>query len=256
MRKLCVAMVFQCVFPALAWSQGTVPTTVPATVPAKNARAARRRTGDLSTLPPDIRAAIEAAQKTIDDQNKRIAALEARQDDQEKARRDEIVAVLKEMKLLGDQRANDIHVYYKDGLKLDTSDGNFHMGINGRIYDDWAWISASGVSKSTGVRQTDGTEIREARMKMSGDFYKDYFYCLELDFANGGMVPKDIWIGMRNIPLVGAVRVGHFQEPFSLDDLLSDMSRRSWRGPLPRPWTARLTATTASWQTTRSWTSG
>ncbi len=55
-------------------------------------------------------------------------------------------------------------------------------------------------------------------MMMSGDIYKDYFYSLELDFAHNAVAPKDIFFGMKNIPVVGNVRVGHFKEPFSLDD--------------------------------------
>ena len=57
---------------------------------------------------------------------------------------------------------------------------------------------------------------------LSGEIYKNYFYCLEFDFAHSAVAPKDIFFGMKNIPVVGNVRVGHFKEPFSLDNQLGD----------------------------------
>jgi phosphate-selective porin OprO/OprP len=210
-----------------AWSKApAIPTTTPTTAPTSAPAAAED--------PADCKATLEALKKKIEAQDRRIAELEAKQGDDQKMRRAEIIAVLKEMNLLNDKKAGDMRVYYKEGLKFETADGNFRMGINGRIYDDWAFISARGVSKThRATPQTDGTELREARIMLSGDIYKDYFYCVELDFAHSAVAPKDIYFGMKNIPVVGNVRVGHFKEPFSLDDLTGDSALTFMERALP-----------------------
>lgn len=187
---------------------------------------------DLSKLPPEVRAVLEQMQKTIDAQNQKIAALEAKQGSDEKTRRAEIIAVLKEMNLLSQKKAEDMRVYYKNGLKFETYDGNFQLGLNGRIYNDWYWVSAQDF-QNTGNGTRDGTEIREARIMMSGTIYKDYFYCWEYDFAHNAAAIKDAYFGMKNIPYVGSVRVGHFKEPFSLDDQLSDSALTFMERALP-----------------------
>ena len=42
---------------------------------------------------------------------------------------------------------NDFRVYWKDGLRMDTQDGNFKLRIGGRIQADWGWFD-------------DGNELR------------------------------------------------------------------------------------------------
>jgi len=212
MSKAWMAIGALILFASLAWSQApATPSKTPTTAPAAAAD------------PADEKAMLEALKKKIQDQDRRIAELEAKQGDDQKVRRAEIIAVLKEMNLLNDKEAGDMRVYYNDGLKFETADGNFRMGLNGRIFEDTAYVSGDGMTKAHPKNpQVDGTELREVRIKMMGDIYKDYFYCLELDFAHSAVAMKDIYFGMKNIPVVGNIRAGHFQEPFSMDDLLSD----------------------------------
>jgi len=68
--------------------------------------------------PADCKATLEALKKKIEAQDRRIAELEAKQGDDQKMRRAEIIAVLKEMNLLNDKKAGDMRVYYKEGLKV------------------------------------------------------------------------------------------------------------------------------------------
>ena len=45
---------------------------------------------------------------------------------------------------------------------------------------------------------------------------------VQYDFAGGTDVDfKDVWVGLTNIPYVGTVKVGHYKEPFSLEELTS-----------------------------------
>ncbi len=131
-RALMVAGAILC-FAPLGWSQ------------APPAPAAAPSAADLAAY----KATLEALQQKIKEQDQRIAELETKQGNDEKARREEIIAVLKEMNLIGDKKATDIHVYYKDGLHFDTADDNFHLALNGRIYADAVYLSAPRASSRT-----------------------------------------------------------------------------------------------------------
>jgi phosphate-selective porin OprO/OprP len=45
---------------------------------------------------------------------------------------------------------------------------------------------------------------------------------LEYDFATGNAEAKDVYLGLIDIPYAGTLRVGHFKEPFSLEEVTSD----------------------------------
>jgi phosphate-selective porin OprO/OprP len=54
----------------------------------------------------------------------------------------------------------------------------------------------------------------------SGLIYDNVEYKLQLDFAGGDADLKDAYLGLTDFPL-GKLRMGHFKEPFSLDELTS-----------------------------------
>ena len=68
---------------------------------------------------------------------------------------------------------------------------------------------------------TSATEFRRARIYFSGIVYHNVEFKLQLDFAGGITTFKDAYIGVRNIPGVGTVRVGHVKEPLRLEALTS-----------------------------------
>jgi phosphate-selective porin OprO/OprP len=68
---------------------------------------------------------------------------------------------------------------------------------------------------------TNATEFRRARFYFSGLVYSNVEFKLQLDFAGGITTFKDVYIGFRNIPVVGNIRVGHVKEPFRLEALTS-----------------------------------
>jgi phosphate-selective porin OprO/OprP len=57
---------------------------------------------------------------------------------------------------------------------------------------------------------------------IDGTIYENAFFRVEPDFAGGTAKLKDAWIGYKNVPLFGNVRVGHQKEPMGLDQLTSD----------------------------------
>ncbi len=66
-----------------------------------------------------------------------------------------------------------------------------------------------------------GTEFRRVRFYNSGKLYGNVKYKLQLDFADGAISFKDVWMELSELPLNGNLRVGHFKEPLRLEALTS-----------------------------------
>lgn len=112
--------------------------------------------------------------------------------------------------------------HWKDGLRLDSNDGSVKLKIGGRIQHDFAYFAEDGdLERRLGEDFDDGTEFRRARLYFSGTIYDDIDFKVQFDFAGGDADFKDVYLGKKNVPYVGHVRVGHFKEPFSLEELTS-----------------------------------
>jgi phosphate-selective porin OprO/OprP len=121
--------------------------------------------------------------------------------------------------------AMPLQAYWKDGFNVGTADEAFRMKFGGRIQNDWAVTTSSG-----GLRQRypgleaveTGTEIRRARIDLQGDMWEIVNFRLEYDFATGEAAARDVYIGLQSVPWIQNIRVGHFKEPFSLEELTSN----------------------------------
>jgi phosphate-selective porin OprO/OprP len=98
--------------------------------------------------------------------------------------------------------------------------------IFGRLYIDWGWFSGDEPTYFTDDGGTtpeleDGTQFRTARIGVDGTLYEKVYYKLEYDLAPSTDVEaKDVYIALPDTP-AGEFRVGHYKEPFSLEQLTS-----------------------------------
>ncbi len=168
---------------------------------------------ELSDLKEQIAWQKEELQKT----QERLEQLEARQMQKEKSLEEQIEE-LKKQETEADPA--DFRVYWKEGLNLATLDGNFKLKIGGRLQTDWFWSSEDNAIKSDVGEQEDAVEIRRARLYFSGLIYGNVEYKLQFDFAGGEAVLKDAYLVLTDFPL-GQLWMGHFKEPFSLEELTS-----------------------------------
>ena len=115
-----------------------------------------------------------------------------------------------------------INARWNNGLELKTNDGNTSLKLGGRIMLDHAWFS-----DDTG--SADGTEFRRTRLMLSGKV-NQFEWKTQYEFARGGEGSgdkgnrpafKDVYVGVSGVPYAGALRVGHFKEPFGLEELTS-----------------------------------
>jgi phosphate-selective porin OprO and OprP len=89
----------------------------------------------------------------------------------------------------------------------------------GRIHLDAASYSQDPVYPTNNA---NGVEFRAVRLGIKGDGFNIMKYTIEFDFANQAVVAKDVYMNIGELPIVQNVQIGHFKEPFSLDELTSD----------------------------------
>lgn len=113
------------------------------------------------------------------------------------------------------------HTYWRDGIRMETADGNFEIKLGGRIMNDWAFFSESGDIEAEFGELEDGTEFRRARFYFAGTLYGWIKFKAQYDFAGGDVDFNDLYLAFTKLPVVGSVKVGHFKEPFGLEALTS-----------------------------------
>lgn len=107
------------------------------------------------------------------------------------------------------------------------------INLGGRIQWDCAGFDQDAISLTQG-RQLDGCEFRRTWLNAHGEMFNVFDYKLQLSFADTDRVDhlgytksiqacdfKDVYMTIRELPYVGHIRIGHFKEPFSLEELVS-----------------------------------
>ncbi|MEN8123857.1 MAG: porin [Bacteroidota bacterium] len=122
-----------------------------------------------------------------------------------------------------EKKSNPFQVKWDNGFKIESQDKNFKLKFGGRIHLDHAYFSQDNdLDAAFGeLESNDGTEFRRARFFISGVLYKNVEFKLQMDYAGGAAKMKDVYIGVKNIPIVGRIRVGHMKEPLRFDALTS-----------------------------------
>jgi len=134
------------------------------------------------------------------------------------------VAQVEEAVEEGEKRgATDFRVFWKEGLRFETDDKKFKIRVGGRIQNDWAFFDQDRDLERVFGDENDGTEFRRARINLQGEIYDSVVFRAEYDFAGntGDGKFKDVYIGLKNLPVVGNLRLGHFKEPFGLEQVAS-----------------------------------
>ena len=95
-------------------------------------------------------------------------------------------------------KKNFLAAYWKNGLRLDSADGEFKLKIGGRIMNDWAVYGTDKDLRKKFGRIGDGSEFRRARFFMEGSVYGNIKYKFQYDFASSDPF-KDAYIQLKKL---------------------------------------------------------
>jgi len=110
---------------------------------------------------------------------------------------------------------------FSHGLKFQSDDKSFKIGVGGRIMNDWAWLNADDALEDEKTVWESGTEFRRARLYIGGHIYSNIKFKAQFDFAGGKAKAKDLYIALTKIPGIGMIKTGRFKQPFGLEELTS-----------------------------------
>jgi phosphate-selective porin OprO and OprP len=161
---------------------------------------------------------LEQMQKQIDEMSRRLSDGSNRSDDELEQRVAEIEKITKK-----DQ--DGLFSYWKSGLKLDSVDGAFKLSIFGRVQLDFTSFDRDDDNEAALGDMKFGTEFRRVRIGAGGTIYRNVEYKAEFDFADSGTGAANFADVYMQLNGVGGqpvnVRVGHFDEPLSLERVTS-----------------------------------
>ena len=125
------------------------------------------------------------------------------------------------------------HYYFKDGFRTESPGGNFKIKIGGEVRLDGGYIGANEKLKSAFTDLTGWKwDFRELKLRLSGAFYENWKFQLDMDFANVRQI-KDLWVSYGKIPILGNAKLGHTKEPISLEGFMSNADRTFMEVALP-----------------------
>jgi phosphate-selective porin OprO/OprP len=104
----------------------------------------------------------------------------------------------------------------KKGLQVQSADKNFKFKLGGRLQTDATYNTDQGYYTKTKlpVDANDGTELRRARMRFEGVFYRDWLTRIEVDFGDVNVAVKDAFLEYNGFDFM-RVTAGQQKQNFS-----------------------------------------
>jgi phosphate-selective porin OprO/OprP len=110
---------------------------------------------------------------------------------------------------------------WSKALYVRNKDKGYEVKFGGRIQNDWIWNNADDDLEAAITGIGNGIKFRRVRLYTSGTVFYNVFYKFQLDFAGGDADFKDVFVGVKNIPILYSVLVGHQYEPAGLETITS-----------------------------------
>ncbi len=106
------------------------------------------------------------------------------------------------------------------GLLLSTSAaGVERTGFGAAFMTDWlVWGHTSDALQEQVGDMHDGSEFRRVRLSATRALGEHHEARLSFDLRAGQAIVRDAYVELREMPYVGDIRLGHFREPFSIEE--------------------------------------
>ena len=117
-------------------------------------------------------------------------------------------------------QSTPIRAVWDDGLKFRTDDGLYKFSVGGRVHYDLANFNHSASLDSNFGESTSKTEVRRARISFEGRLNNAIAYEFEFTF-NERIEFADMYVAFLKVPGIERLTVGHFREPFGLEESTS-----------------------------------
>jgi phosphate-selective porin OprO/OprP len=172
-----------------------------------------------------------------------------------------------------DDGAIPLDATWDNGFWIKDRHDRFKLNVGGRTQFDTAFIGQHNSLRRAGAlfpelgwgEEEDGIEFRRARLKLSGSIYESIDFSFEYEFATNG--PNGdaggfayVYLRYNDIPYVGALTVGHMEEPITLDQMTSNTYLTFMERSLPNVFSpgfnAGFQARNTAWDQRMTWTLG
>lgn len=136
---------------------------------------------------------------------------------------DRLAAIEQRLAQLESSAPSRLNVEWKDGLTFTSEDKAFQLRLGGRIQHDWSFfLDADDALEEEVGDLEDGTDFRRIWLELGGTIYETGEFMVTLDFAGGKTGVRNLFVGIKDIPWVGNVRIGSQLEPFSLEAMTAN----------------------------------
>lgn len=115
---------------------------------------------------------------------------------------------------------------WKNGFRFQSKDGQFKLKFGGLMQTDFAGFKLDDNLIDEYGDLSRGTELRRLRLAHSGLIYGNLKYKFQLEMAGGSVSLKDVYFEVVDIPYIGKVRVGQFNEPMGIEAITSNKNTR------------------------------
>ncbi|HMP74946.1 MAG TPA: porin [Kiritimatiellia bacterium] len=119
--------------------------------------------------------------------------------------------------------AGSLQASWRPGLSLASADKAIQLRLGGRIQNDWSYFLDADEALDDAVGSLDdSTDFRRIWLEMEGTLYERTIFAAHVDFVGGKTGVRNMFIGVKDIRVLGTVRVGNQQEPFGLEEITSN----------------------------------
>ncbi len=116
-----------------------------------------------------------------------------------------------------DKNGMPLRVFYKDGIKFKSDDGNFDLSVGGRIIENGRFFAESNPNKNAFYN-------KETQVELKGRIYKQYRYEFEGTLSGTTSTMNNSFVEYEHEEGFG-VKVGQFKEPFLYEETFSTLWR-------------------------------